>query len=149
LKAFQWPTQIEECRPLGCDACKSRRFGGMNQRARNNVSSNYQFQLLVIVNDLPSSLILFTLKMEATFPSVTSVLTRATWRHIPEDGILHSHRRENLKSYITLTGWSMQWRFNLSPVKYELGFYIPQDDILHSHRRENLKSYIILTGLAL
>jgi hypothetical protein len=32
--------------------------------------------------------------------SETSVLTRATQRHIPEDGILHSHRRENLKSYI-------------------------------------------------
>jgi hypothetical protein len=24
--------------------------------------------------------------------------------HIPEDGILHSDRRENLKSYISLTG---------------------------------------------
>jgi hypothetical protein len=30
---------------------------------------------------------------------------------------------------------------NVSPVKYELGFYNPEDDILHSHRRENLKSY--------
>jgi hypothetical protein len=28
-----------------------------------------------------------------------SVHTRSTRRHIPEDGILHSHRRENLKSY--------------------------------------------------
>jgi hypothetical protein len=28
-------------------------------------------------------------------------LTRATQRNIPEDTILHSHRRENLKSYIT------------------------------------------------
>jgi hypothetical protein len=27
------------------------------------------------------------------------VLTRATRRNIPEDGTLHSHRRENLKSY--------------------------------------------------
>jgi hypothetical protein len=27
-----------------------------------------------------------------------SVGTRSTRRHIPEDGILHSHRRENLKS---------------------------------------------------
>jgi hypothetical protein len=30
----------------------------------------------------------------------TTVLTRATRRNIPEDDILHSHRRENLKSYI-------------------------------------------------
>jgi hypothetical protein len=32
--------------------------------------------------------------------SETSVLTRATRRNNPEDTILHSHRRENLKSYM-------------------------------------------------
>jgi hypothetical protein len=32
----------------------------------------------------------------------TEILTRATRRNIPEDDILHSHRRENLKSYIVL-----------------------------------------------
>jgi hypothetical protein len=32
--------------------------------------------------------------------SETSVLTRATRRNNPEDTTLHSHRRENLKSYI-------------------------------------------------
>jgi hypothetical protein len=34
--------------------------------------------------------------------SETSVQIRSTRRHIQEDGILHSHRREDLKSYISL-----------------------------------------------
>jgi hypothetical protein len=83
--------------------------------------------------------------MEALRSSETSVLTRATWRNISEDAILHSHCRENLKSCIALTGWTLYWRSNVSPVKNQLGFYIPEDDILHSHCRENLKSYIALT----
>jgi hypothetical protein len=64
--------------------------------------------------------------------------------YIPEDGILHSHCRENLKSYIALTGWALWRRHNMSPVKYKLGFYTSEDDILHSHRCENPKSYICM-----
>jgi hypothetical protein len=41
-----------------------------------------------------------TLMMEALRSSETSAHTRAIQRNIPEDGFLHSHRRENLKSYI-------------------------------------------------
>jgi hypothetical protein len=35
----------------------------------------------------------------------TSALTRAKRHNIPEDAIVHSHRRGKLESYIALTGW--------------------------------------------
>jgi hypothetical protein len=44
--------------------------------------------------------------MEAIRSSEMSVLTRSRRRHTPDDDIIHSHRRENLKSYIELTGWA-------------------------------------------
>jgi hypothetical protein len=56
-------------------------------------------QLLVTANVVPSSPILVTLIMEAICSSETSILTRVTGHNIPEDGILHSNCRENLKSY--------------------------------------------------
>jgi hypothetical protein len=55
----------------------------------------------------PNSMIPFFLMMEAMSSCETSVVTRATRRHLPEDGILHIHCRENLKSYIELTGWAL------------------------------------------
>jgi hypothetical protein len=77
-------------------------------RNRRTLQRNTKLhRMLVTASVVPSSSILVTLMKEALSSSETSVITAATRCHIPEDDILHSHRRENLKSYISLTGWTL------------------------------------------
>jgi hypothetical protein len=64
-------------------------------------------RLLFTASVFPSSSSLVTPMKEALSSSETSVLTRVTRRNIPEDTVLHSYRRENFKSYIALTGWTL------------------------------------------
>jgi hypothetical protein len=90
------------------------RFGGTyrlhhqgDKNGRVIVFLRSVLRLLVTANDLPNSSILVTLMVEALHSSETSFLTRATLRSIAEDDVLHSHCRENLKSYRALTGWAL------------------------------------------
>jgi hypothetical protein len=62
-----------------CGSCKNRRFGW---------TCRLHKQLLVTAYVVPSSPILVTLMMETILSSETSVITRDTRRHIPEDGIM-------------------------------------------------------------
>jgi hypothetical protein len=79
-----------------CRSCVNRRFGG---------TYPHHLQGRKIPGEEPSwadeHADSSTLKMVVISSSETSVHTRSTRRHIPEDDILRSHRRENFKSYIS------------------------------------------------
>jgi hypothetical protein len=98
------------CDVTPCGSCKNPHFGELSESINKSQSPIVLFRSLhrlLVKANVPNSLIVVTLMMEALSSSETFVRTRATLRHIAEDGILHSHRRVNLKSYIALTGWCL------------------------------------------
>jgi hypothetical protein len=71
--------------------------------------------------------------MEAIRSSETSVNKISTWRHIPEDDVLHSHRRENLKSYIAVDTMLNQLKLALS---LECPALIHESTVVHFYLAE-------------
>jgi hypothetical protein len=88
-----------------CGSCKNQRLGGIYSQRTSGASSACV---------VPSSPIFVTPMKEESGSSETRFLqephgvisqkTPFLCVYIPEDGILHSHTRENLKSFIALTG---------------------------------------------
>jgi hypothetical protein len=74
---------------------------------------------------LLSHVISFTLKMEATCSSETSDYNKPTRHRIPEDGILQSNRRDNLKSCSMAADWKLWFRF---PARVEICLFCTASD---------------------
>jgi hypothetical protein len=100
-----------------------------------------------------------TLKMEAIRSTETSVHIRSTRRHIPEYGILRSHRCENLKSYTDddnlhwreFSATNYLWTSSTS-VSYEWEEVLRRQhwnvsEMLHTGCRGPAVSHVVMNGI--
>jgi hypothetical protein len=125
---------------------------GMNGQLHSPAATTLRSvcRLLVTANVIPSSSILLILMMEELSSSETSILTRAIWRNISEDAILHSHRHENLKFYIVSHLPEFPFSFLAFPSKFckhlswPQACYNPCQSPVNENGVQNLKSHYII-----
>jgi hypothetical protein len=106
--AVFWHVKLCDSWKIRCsEECIATIIGLKRNRELGTSIPSQRARLLVSANVITSSSIPVTVMMEAIRFCETSVLTGPTRPNVQEDSILHSHGRENLKSCVSLTGWSL------------------------------------------
>jgi hypothetical protein len=118
-------TELHAIRGNGFVSCKNRHFRGtygpifrVKQRLVNYTSTVTDMTMAIPVQEAPVSVHrevhprCKTMASESLTLKTEAALTRTTLRNIPEDGILHSHCRQNTPEYSIRLGYRRENRFS-------------------------------------
>jgi hypothetical protein len=116
----------------------------LTSRLQASTSQKTAFLIIIYVKIKNELSLSFYPEDGKTRSSETSPNTTSGKCHIQEDFVVHSHSRQNLKSYFS-TALKMDAirSHETSDNTASTQFLIPKDCILHSHHRQNFKSIYI------
>jgi hypothetical protein len=92
-------------------------------------------RVALVWTDVSEELTASITRVQALSSSETLVHTRDTRRNIPEDVILHSHRRENIKSYETFLYLQLPFKLLvLSDLSWKSARFVFMELMVHVER---------------